>query len=159
LVTYKELLVKVAQKLDENKIDYYVTGSMAVELYAGRHIVSDIDIVVKREDLAKLRKVFFLKEVKRKNKYGAFRSLKYNRNRIEFSHFDDINKNGHTYSFGITNKRLLIILKLLLDRNTKGKRDRKDALSIYQKMKINNLVLLKLAFEYGVFFKTIDFLC
>lgn len=179
MVTYKELLIKVVTKLSANKIDYYLTGSMAVELYAGRHIVSDIDIVVKREDIKSLKRLFFIKEITRKNKFGRFRSLKYSRNRIEFAFFDNITRDGRTFSFAVNDQRLrdcrkvglggisinvispeeLIILKLVLDRNTKEKHDRKDALSVYQKGNINLVKLFVKAVQYKVLRKCIDLVC
>lgn len=143
---------------------------MAVELYSGRKIVSDIDIVIKHEDIDRLKKMFFIKETKQKNSHGSFRSLKYNRNRIEFTCFDNINRHNKKYSFEANATRLkncrkflidktliqvispeeLIVLKLLLDRNKKGKHDREDVSLVFQKTRINTAKLIFTARKYGV---------
>lgn len=65
---YIKVLIEVVSKLDENNIRYFLIGSVNQALQGLKITPNDIDILVKSEDLDKIKNIFKNYNIKREHK-------------------------------------------------------------------------------------------
>lgn len=167
--------VSVAKKLKTNNIPFYITGSFAVALYTKKRVPNDFDIVVKVEDLDRIEDAFEVSRVRGK----TLKNEEYcviHIGKVEVSLCDVYYHNNRLFSLAFEGEKYkkyrtfrideidvkvidpeeLVILKLIQDRNSEFKQDRKDALLLLHSDEINVSKLIKYALKYRVFGKLVS---